>query len=79
MALPGRLTPGAWELKTRYSHLNLDRFLKGQYNDLTVGVNWYWSDRTRVMVDWIHPVTTSAAVFGDTDSDLLALRFDFNW
>ncbi len=79
VALPGRLESGAWELKSRYSHLNLDRFLKGQYNDLTVGVNWYWSDRTRVMLDWIHPVTTRAAVFGDTDSDLLALRFDFNW
>lgn len=75
----GRSTPGAWELKTRYSHLNLDRFEKGQYNDITTGLNWYWSDRTRVMLDWIHPVTTRAAVFGDTDSDLLALRFDFNW
>jgi hypothetical protein len=31
------------------------------------------------MVDWIHPVTTSATTFGATDSDLLALRFDFNW
>jgi phosphate-selective porin OprO/OprP len=79
VALPGRLEPGAWELKTRYSHLNLDRLLRGQYNDLTVGVNWYWSDRTRVMVDWIHPVTTSATTFGATDSDLLALRIDFNW
>jgi len=79
VALPGRLEPGAWELKTRYSHLNLDRFLKGQYNDLTAGVNWYWSDRTRVMLDWIHPVTTNSAAFGATDSDLLALRFDFNW
>ncbi len=75
----GRSTPGAWELKTRYSHLNLDRFEKGQYNDITTGLNWYWSDRTRVMLDWIHPVTTRAAVFGATESDLLALRFDFNW
>lgn len=75
----GHSKPGAWELKTRYSHLNLDRFEKGQYNDLTTGLNWYWSDRTRVMIDWIHPVTTRAAVFGETDSDLLALRFDFNW
>jgi phosphate-selective porin OprO/OprP len=75
----GVLSPGAWELKTRYSNLNLDNFNKGQYNDLTCGVNWYWSDRTRVMFDWIHPVTTSATTFGDTTSDILAMRFDFNW
>lgn len=75
----GRSTPGAWELKSRFSHLNLDRFDKGQYNDLTTGLNWYWTDRTRVMADWIHPVTTRAATFGGTESDLLALRFDFNW
>ena len=75
----GILSPGAWELKTRYSNLNLDNFQSGQYNDLTTGVNWYWNDRTRFMFDWIHPVTTSAASFGGTTSDLLALRFDFNW
>ncbi len=75
----GILSPGAWELKTRYSNLNLDNFQSGQYNDLTTGVNWYWSDRTRFMFDWIHPVTTRAASFGGTTSDLLALRFDFNW
>lgn len=75
----GILSPGAWELKTRYSNLNLDNFQSGQYNDLTTGVNWYWSDRTRLMFDWIHPVTTSAASFGGTTSDLLAMRFDFNW
>jgi len=75
----GMLSPGAWELKTRYSNLNLDNFQKGQYNDLTCGVNWYWSDRTRVMFDWIHPVTTSATTSGDTTSDILAMRFDFNW
>ena len=77
--VPGAMSPGAWEVKTRYSHLNLDQFNKGQYNDLTSGFNWYWSDRTRVMFDWIHPVTTAQTTFGDTQSDLLAMRFDFNW
>ncbi len=77
--VPGAISPGAWELKTRYSHLNLDQFNKGQYNDLTSGFNWYWSDRTRVMFDWIHPVTTGATVYGETTSDLLAMRFDFSW
>lgn len=77
--VPGAISPGAWEVKTRYSHLNLDQVNKGQYNDITTGFNWYWSDRTRVMFDWIHPVTTSQTTFGSTESDLLAMRFDFNW
>lgn len=77
--VPGAFSPGAWELKTRYSNLNLDQVNKGQYNDITTGFNWYWSDRTRVMFDWIHPVTTSQTTFGATQSDLLAMRFDFNW
>lgn len=77
--VPGAMSPGAWEVKTRYSHLNLNEFARGEYNDLTTGFNWYWSDRTRIMFDWIHPVTTGSAVFGETESDLLAIRFDFNW
>ena len=77
--VPGAISPGAWELKTRYSNLNLDQVNKGQYNDITTGFNWYFSDRTRVMFDWIHPVTTSQTIYGATQSDLLAMRFDFNW
>lgn len=77
--VPGAISPGAWEVKTRYSNLNLDQVNKGQYNDLTTGFNWYLNDRTRVMFDWIHPVTTSQTTFGATQSDLLAMRFDVNW
>ncbi len=70
---------GAWELKTRWSNLDLGNLNAGEYNDFTLGFNWYWSDRTRCMFDWIHPVTSAQSVFGETQSDLLALRFDFNW
>ena len=78
---------GAWEAKARWSYLDLSNLnhvaagtkYGGQYNDVTVGLNWYWSDRTRVMFDWIHPVTSAATTFGSTQSDLLAMRFDFNW
>ncbi len=31
------------------------------------------------MFDWIHPLTSGETVFGATESDLLAMRFDFNW
>lgn len=51
--------PGAWELKARWSYLDLTDLQAGQYNDLSTGFNWYWSDRTRIMCDWIRPMTDS--------------------
>jgi phosphate-selective porin OprO and OprP len=78
-AIPGCRSWGAWEAKARTSYLDLDPINRGQYQDLTVGMNWYWSDRTRIMFDWIHPWTTTDTVFGQTQSDILAMRFDWNW
>jgi hypothetical protein len=77
--VPGCYGWGAWEAKIRTSYLGLKELDSGQYNDLTVGFNWYWSDRIRVMFDWIHPVTSAQTVFGATHSDLIGTRFDFNW
>jgi phosphate-selective porin OprO/OprP len=78
--VPGCCGPGAWEAKARWSNLNLRNVDAGEYNDLTLGFNWYWSDRVRIMVDYIHPVTSSGSLpFGGTDSDIIAMRFDFNW
>lgn len=71
--------PGAWELKIRWSHLDLNQFERGQYNDLSFGCNWYWSDRVRWMFDWIHPYTSDTAIFGKTESDILGMRWDVNW
>ncbi len=76
---PGGVGWGAWEAKARWSNLDLTNLNAGQYNDFTIGVNWYWSDRVRMMFDWIHPITSQTAVFGATNSDILASRFDFNW
>ena len=75
----GGLGLGAWELKSRISYLNLNDVNRGVLTDYTVGCNWYWSDRTRWMFDWIHPITTDQTLYGATVSDLLAMRFDFNW
>jgi phosphate-selective porin OprO/OprP len=77
--VPGCHGWGAWELKARTSYLALNEVDRGRYNDLTVGVNWYWSDRIRVMFDWIHPWTNEETTFGSTQSDILAMRFDFSW
>lgn len=70
---------GGWELKARWSNLNLQSLGAGEYNDLTVGANWYWSDRVRVMFDWIHPMTSGATTYGATEPNILGCRFDFNW
>lgn len=85
-AVPGCRSWGAWEMKARWSHLDLSNVNRGQYNDFTFGFNWYWSDRVRVMFDWIHPITSSEVVVGSpvgaigaTESDILAVRYDFNW
>ncbi len=72
-------SPGAVELKARWAHLDENQWGTGQYNDLTVGFNWYWSDRTRILFDWIHPLTSSETVFGATTSDIIGMRFDWNW
>ena len=78
--VPGCCGPGAWEVKARWSNLNLHQVDSGQYNDLTLGFNWYWTDRTRIMLDYIHPVTSQASTpFGATTSDIIAMRFDFNF
>lgn len=78
-AVPGCVGSGALEMKARWSNLNLNDLNEGQYNDFTFGFNWYWSDRTRVMFDWIHPYTTADTPFGTAEADLIAMRFDFNW
>ena len=77
--VPGCRGPGAWELKVRNSNLDLGQLGDGQYQDITAGLNWYWSDRTRVMLEWIHPWTTAQTVFGTTQSNIFAMRMDFNW
>jgi phosphate-selective porin len=78
--VPGCVGSGAWELKARWSNLNLESLGRGQYNDGTIGFNWYWTDRVRVMCDWIHPITTpDARPFGGINADILAMRMDFNW
>jgi phosphate-selective porin OprO/OprP len=77
--VPGCRGIGAWEPKIRWSWLDFTDVDEGQYHDLTVGVNWYWTDRTRWMFEWIHPWTTAQTPFGTTSSNLLATRLDFTF
>jgi phosphate-selective porin len=70
---------GAWEAKARMSYLNLNDVNRGTLRDITVGFNWYWTDRIRMMFDYIHPITSADTTFGATNSDILATRLDFNF
>ncbi|KLJ02783.1 porin [Luteimonas sp. FCS-9] len=46
--------PGAWELKARYENVDYGELPTGGTGDaLTVGVNWYLNDFSRVMLDAI--------------------------
>jgi phosphate-selective porin OprO/OprP len=78
--VPGCCGPGAWEMKARWSNLTLNNLDSGEYNDLTLGFNWYWSERIRIMFDYIHPVTAPGTTpFGATTSDIIGMRFDYNF
>jgi phosphate-selective porin OprO/OprP len=77
--VPGCIGSGAWELKARTSYLDLSEVDHGRYNDLTIGLNWYWTDRIRIMFDWIQPFTSEETVYGETHSSIVAMRFDYNF
>jgi len=77
--LRGGSSWGAWEVKARWSNVGLSQLDAGIYNDFTFGFNWYWSDRVRCLLDWIHPITTAQTVYGATKSNIIGMRFDFNW
>lgn len=70
---------GAWELALRYSHIDLDDSLirGGSMTDYTLGLHWYPTANTRVLVDY---------VLGEVDHDLynghvnvLQTRFQFHF
>jgi phosphate-selective porin OprO/OprP len=72
--VPGCCGPGAWEAKVRMSYTNFDEVDSGTYYDVTTGFNWYWTDRIRMMFDWIHPITSAETTFGATTSDIIGTR-----
>ncbi len=47
---------GAWEVAVRYSSLDLDSGTAihgGEQEDLTIGLNWYMNDNTKIMLNYI--------------------------
>ena len=68
--------PGAWEVKARYSGLDLSDsdIAGGELNDITTGVNWYLNPNTKIMWDYVHADKDNV---GQADMLMMRLQFDF--
>jgi phosphate-selective porin OprO/OprP len=68
--------PGAWELKARYSNIDLnDKDIRGgELDNLSAGVNWYLNPNMRIMWDYIR---TDVDDVGQADILLMRLHAFF--
>jgi len=68
--------PGAWEVKARYSGLDLSDsdITGGELNNITAGLNWYLNPNTRIMWDYVHADKDDV---GQADMLMMRLQFDF--
>jgi phosphate-selective porin OprO/OprP len=68
--------PGAWEVKARYSKLDLSDsdITGGKLDNITAGVNWYLNPNTRIMWDYVHADKEN---IGQADMLTMRLQFDF--
>jgi phosphate-selective porin OprO/OprP len=80
--------PGAWELVARLGWLDFgDPDLPptpsglragGRLKTMTLGVNWYLSDRARLMLNYVHTVPTNLN-FGRSTADSVTVRTAVFW
>lgn len=68
--------PGAWEVKARYSGLDLSDqdITGGELDDISVGLNWYLNPNTKIMWDYVHADKDD---IGEADMLMMRLQFDF--
>lgn len=68
---------GAWEATARVSTLDLNdgTVHGGQVTDLTLGMNFYYAVRSRVMFNYIHSYLDRNNV--SSNADIVAMRFQF--
>lgn len=69
---------GAWEIAGRWSFLDFTDVGGQQLQDFTLGLNWYWTPQTRLMLNWIHPVAQHSPVspLVIAEGDILGGRFE---
>jgi len=68
--------PGAWEIKARYSGLDLSDsdITGGELDNITAGMNWYLNPNTKIMWDYVHADKDDV---GQADMLMMRLQFDF--
>ncbi len=69
---------GAWEVAARWSYMDFSDVAGQQLHDFTLGLNWYWNPRTRLMFNWIHPFAHNSPVSTAVNAggDILATRLE---
>lgn len=89
VARGSRFGRGAWELKIRWSYIDVNNLyaagLMGdtnedaeRVNNLAAGVNWYWNPYTRVAFDYWHSWSKFPNATAD-EADLLGLRMQYDF
>jgi phosphate-selective porin OprO/OprP len=72
---------GAWQLKARYSWVDLEAGatgIRGNMSGMSAGANWYWNPYTRMMFDYVHEdVNLLTGVDGANDNFGMRFQFDF--
>jgi phosphate-selective porin OprO/OprP len=73
---------GAWELAARYTYgdLNDSGINGGLFNELALGINWYWNPNFKVMANYINTTRHGvplASGRGNVDAALLVFAMDF--
>jgi len=68
--------PGAWEVKARYSGLDLsDKDINGgELDNISAGLNWYLNPNTKIMWDYVHADKDD---IGEADMLMMRVQFDF--
>ncbi|MBY0589652.1 porin [bacterium] len=76
----GKPGPGAWEIATRISHLDLNNqeVLGGELTDLSVGLNWYWTKYLRFQVNYIRAYLDDPRL-GASGADIVAMRVGYDF
>ena len=74
---------GAWELKARYSYVDLNDtgLIGGRVENISAGVNWYLNSYCRMMFDYIHTDTFAApaTALDGGEADLIGMRAQIDW
>lgn len=80
---PRQVKLGAWEIALRYSHLDLnDKSIKGGKEDnFTIGLNWYFTEKYRVMFNYVRAnvVDRASLTADDGSAHIFQSRFQISF